>query len=93
VLLEWGRVVVPACMPWRPRRHHDGVDISAKNLEETGRVLAEFPGSEFVPILLEGDPSTVGAIDRPVDLFFSTAVFPHFPARSTERRCSRRCAR
>ena len=59
-----------------------GVDISVKNLEETGRVLAELPGSAFVPVLLDGEPDTVAAsIDQPVDLFVSTAVFQHFPSR------------
>lgn len=59
-----------------------GVDISVKNLEETGRVLAEIPRSAFVPVLLDGDPGTViASIDQPVDLFVSTAVFQHFPSR------------
>jgi hypothetical protein len=58
-----------------------GVDISAKNLEETTRVLGEIPHHGFVPVLLDGDPDTVvAAIDRPVDLFLSTAVFQHFPS-------------
>jgi hypothetical protein len=82
VLLEWGPGGGANLYALAPRvGTMYGVDISAKNLEETGRVLAEIPGSQYVPILLDGDPSTVvGAIDRPVDLFFSTAVFQHFPS-------------
>jgi methyltransferase family protein len=91
---NWSSAAPPVVLEWGPGGGANlyglasrvstmyGVDISAKNLEETGRVLAEIAGSHFVPILLDGEPSTVvGLIDRPVDLFFSTAVFQHFPSR------------
>jgi hypothetical protein len=90
---EWSTDEPPVLLEWGPGGGANlhavadrastmyGVDISAKNLEETERVLAEVAGSQFVPILLDGEPSTVvGSIDRPVDLFFSTAVFQHFPS-------------
>lgn len=60
-----------------------GIDISEKNLKEASRVLAaEKHVSYFQPILLEGEPGTVIASVVPkVNLFFSTAVFQHFPSR------------
>jgi hypothetical protein len=58
-----------------------GVDIAAKNLGETGRVLAEKGPYDFRPILLEGDPSSItNDVTEPVDLFISTSVFQHFPS-------------
>lgn len=57
------------------------VDISKKNLEESGRVLREVPGTTFVPIHLVAEPDTVvPEITTPIDLFLSTAVFQHFPS-------------
>jgi cyclopropane fatty-acyl-phospholipid synthase-like methyltransferase len=60
-----------------------GADISMKNLAECARMLAEFdPPPEFRPILVGEDPNTVtDAIDEPIDVFVSTAVFQHFPTR------------
>jgi hypothetical protein len=56
-----------------------GVDVSAKNLEESARVIAG-TATEFTPILLEGDPRSVASeVDAPIELFVSTAVFQHFP--------------
>ena len=91
---EWNAADAPVLLEWGPGGGANlhamadrvgpiyGVDISAKNLEETARVLAERPGSSFVPVLLDGEPGAViDAIDRPVDLFLSTAVFQHFPSR------------
>lgn len=91
---DWSSAARPVLLEWGPGGGANlhalagrvglmyGVDISTKNLEETGRVLAEVPGSTFVPVLLDGDPGTVVAsVDRPVDLFVSTAVFQHFPSR------------
>jgi hypothetical protein len=90
---DWNTAEPPVLLEWGPGGGANlyavadrvstmyGVDISAKNLEESARVLAEIPHSHFVPILLDGEPSTVvGSIDRPVDLFCSTAVFQHFPS-------------
>jgi Methyltransferase domain len=90
---KWSSAEPPVLMEWGPGGGANlhaaagrvstmyGVDISAKNLDETARVLAEIPDSRFVPILLDGEPSTViGSVDRPVDLFCSTAVFQHFPS-------------
>jgi cyclopropane fatty-acyl-phospholipid synthase-like methyltransferase len=60
-----------------------GADISTKNLAECARVLAELDHSpEFRPILVGDDPTTVvKAIEEPIDVFVSTAVFQHFPTR------------
>jgi hypothetical protein len=90
---EWNTAEPPVLLEWGPGGGANlhavaprvstlyGVDISAKNLEESARVLAEIPDSRFVPILLDGEPSTVvGSVDQPVDLFCSTAVFQHFPS-------------
>ena len=89
----WSTATPPVLLEWGPGGGANlyaladrvgimyGVDISAKNLDETARVLSEKPGTEFIPVLLDGEPSTVvAAIDRPVDLFVSTAVFQHFPS-------------
>ena len=58
-----------------------GVDIAAKNLGETGRVLSEKGPYDYRPILLEGDPSSItDEVTEPVDLFISTSVFQHFPS-------------
>lgn len=58
-----------------------GVDISAKNLEEASRVVAEQEGARFVPVLLDGEPESIrDEIQDPIDLFISTAVFQHFPS-------------
>jgi len=90
---EWDTAKPPVVLEWGPGGGANlyaiadrastmyGVDISAKNLEEAGRVLSEIPGGQFVPVLLDGEPGTViDSIDRPVDLFLSTAVFQHFPS-------------
>lgn len=58
-----------------------GVDIAAKNLAETARVLAEKGHQEFRPVHLEGEPASVrDQITDPIDLFLSTSVFQHFPS-------------
>jgi len=64
-----------------------GVDISEKNLIEAGRVLgAETVPGFFHPVLLAGDPASVTASIPPeIDIFFSTAVFQHFPSREYGR--------
>jgi hypothetical protein len=90
---DWDSAEPPVLLEWGPGGGANlyaladrvgamyGIDISAKNLEETARVLGEKPHTAFTPILLDGDPSTaVPAIDRPIDLFLSTAVFQHFPS-------------
>ena len=59
-----------------------GVDISQKNLDETARVLEEKSGTSFVPITLSDEPATIaGEVAEPIDLFFSTQVFQHFPSK------------
>lgn len=60
-----------------------GVDISASNLEECERVLAESgSATRFHPIHLTAEPAQVlSQIEQPVDLFVSTAVFQHFPSK------------
>ncbi len=58
------------------------VDISQKNLDESGRILKGANFDRYHPILLEGSISdAVGAIDHPIDVFLSTAVFQHFPSK------------
>jgi hypothetical protein len=83
-LLEWGpgggaNLVAFA----RISQRLYGADISMKNLAECARLLAEFdPSPEFRPILVGDDPIAVAdAIDEPIELFVSTAVFQHFPTR------------
>jgi Methyltransferase domain len=83
-LLEWGPgggSNLVACAGISQRLY--GADISTKNLAECARVLAELDSSpEFRPILVGDHPTTVtDAIDEPIDLFVSTAVFQHFPTR------------
>ena len=83
-LLEWGPgggSNLVACAGISQRLY--GADISAKNLSECARVLAELhPAAEFRPIVVGDDPSTVAdAISEPIELFVSTAVFQHFPTR------------
>lgn len=59
-----------------------GVDISASNLQEAGRMLEAEKVTSFRPIHLGDDIKLVRAsIDQPIDLFLSTAVFQHFPSK------------
>ena len=55
---------------------------------DCGRQLAAVGGADrFRPIVLDGEPEAVlTAIDRPVDLFVSAAVFQHFPSQEYGRR-------
>jgi hypothetical protein len=83
-LLEWGPgggSNLVACAGISQRLY--GADISAKNLAECARVLAELdPSPEFRPILVGDDPTSVAAaIHEPIELFVSTAVFQHFLTR------------
>ena len=83
VLLEWGPgggANLGAFADVAPTMY--GVDVSAKNLEECERVLAECSDPPtFHPILLADDPVSAAAeVSAPVDLFISTAVFQHFPS-------------
>jgi hypothetical protein len=83
-LLEWGPgggANLVACAGISQRLY--GADISTKNLAECARVLAELdPSPEFRPILVGDDPTAVAAaIDEPIEVFVSTAVFQHFPTR------------
>lgn len=92
-LLEWGPGGGANLLAFAgSSRRLYGADISTKNLAECASVLAELdPSPEFRPILVGDDPTTVAdAFDEPIDVFVSTAVFQHFPMRSTARRC---CAR
>lgn len=83
-LLEWGPgggANLVACAGISQRLY--GADISTSNLAECARVLADldYP-PEFRPILVGEDPtSVVDAIDEPIEVFVSTAVFQHFPTR------------
>lgn len=62
-------------------RYH-GIDISEKNLAECQRIADDRNFTGFSPILLEASPATViDAIERPVNVFLSTAVFQHFPSK------------
>lgn len=59
-----------------------GVDISEKNLGETARQLSMDGDHDFTPLILDGDPSSiVERVSEPLDLFFSSAVFQHFPSK------------
>ncbi len=83
-VLEWGPgggSNLLACASISRRLY--GADISSKNLAECARVLAELdPAPEFRPILVGDDPAAVAqAIDEPIEVFVSTAVFQHFPTR------------
>ena len=83
-LLEWGPgggANLVACAGVSQLLY--GADISMTNLQECARVLAELdPSPEFRPILVGEDPaSVIDAIDQPIELFVSTAVFQHFPTR------------
>lgn len=83
-LLEWGPgggANLVACSA--PGRRLYGADISEKNLDECARVLAEVdPAPEFHPVLVGDDPGSVAAaIEDPIEVFVSTAVFQHFPSR------------
>ena len=83
-LLEWGPgggANLSACAGCFRRLY--GVDISGKNLDECARVLAEHdPAPDFRPVLIGDDPTVVSdAINEPIDVFVSTAVFQHFPSR------------
>lgn len=63
-----------------------GVDISAKNLGESQRIVDGCDGARFVPIHLTEEPrSVVSEVVQPIDLFVSTAVFQHFPSREYGR--------
>jgi methyltransferase family protein len=66
-----------------PARRLYGADISPRNLAECARVLGELDGPPaFTPIVVGDDPGAVAAaVDEPVELFVSTAVFQHFPTR------------
>ncbi len=65
-------------------RQYYGVDISQKNLDECCRMMTiEGRENYVVPILLEGEPSSVvPRVKEPIELFLSTAVFQHFPSRA-----------
>jgi hypothetical protein len=84
VVLEWGPgggANLHALAPFASTMY--GVDVSAKNLDECARQLAEVDADgRFRPVLLEGPPGDVAAaIDEPVELFVSAAVFQNFPSR------------
>jgi cyclopropane fatty-acyl-phospholipid synthase-like methyltransferase len=58
------------------------VDISAKNLKESGRILTEAGFDAFRPVLLRDDmAAAVRQIETPIEVFLSTAVFQHFPTK------------
>ena len=59
------------------------IDISAKNLEESSRIVAETECDDYRPVLLTGDPDEIGQfVQVPIDLIISTAVFQHFPSKT-----------
>lgn len=82
VVLEWGPGGGSNLYAWGDEASELwGVDISATNLKEAGRVLAEKP-ARFHPVVIEGDPTVVAdLVTSPVDVFISTAVFQHFPSK------------
>ena len=52
------------------------VDLSSKNLEESGRVVAELDSAPMTPTVLSDVPSSVApCFEDLVDIFISTAVF------------------
>lgn len=63
-------------------RHYFGIDILPQNLAEAGRQAGAAGLTCFRPVHLAGDPAAVaGAVDAPLDVFISTAVFQHFPSK------------
>ncbi|MCC5835351.1 MAG: class I SAM-dependent methyltransferase [Opitutales bacterium] len=60
-----------------------GVDVSANNLTEAERMIAqEGKSGVFRPILLDREPSKViEEVEMGIDYFLSTAVFQHFPSK------------
>ena len=84
VALEWGPGGGTNVFALRRMcREYYGIDISATNLAECGRMIAaEDYGSLFKPVLLSAEPDTIKSmVTEPIDLFISTAVFQHFPSK------------
>ncbi len=82
-ILEWGPGGGAHLHALHGHAHtYYGVDISARNLGEAGRMIAEEGFHGFRPILVEEDPLVVpSAVEAPIDLFLSSAVFQHFPSK------------
>jgi SAM-dependent methyltransferase len=88
VVLEWGPgggANVFALADWASLIY--GVDISQANLDECMRIDHETRAGLFRPILLSSaEPAAATAqLERPVDVFISTAVFQHFPSKDYGR--------
>jgi Methyltransferase domain len=88
VVLEWGPgggANVFALADWASLIY--GVDISRANLDECVRIDRVSRAGVFCPILLStAEPAAATAqLDRPVDVFLSTAVFQHFPSKDYGR--------
>ncbi len=59
-----------------------GVDISLENLREAERMIKKEGLDIFHPVHLSDNLDVVTAkVTEPIDLFFSTAVFQHFPSK------------
>ena len=58
-----------------------GVDISAANLAECQRQVEARDLKGFIPVLIDIDnlEECIEVVRQPVDFFFSTAVYQHFP--------------
>lgn len=83
-ILEWGPGGGANAFAFRDvAKPFYGVDISEKNLAECGRMLTQEGSDMLRPILIEeGLDEVVAAIDQPIDVFFSIAVFQHFPSKA-----------
>lgn len=83
-VLEWGPGGGSNALAMnRFAERYYGVDISAKNLAECRRMLAEEGIQDyFQPVLIESSLTAVDkSVDAPIDVFVSTAVFQHFPSK------------
>lgn len=83
VVLEWGPGGGSNLYALRSfARKLYATDVSQKNLEESGRVLAEAGFASFEPVLLSRSlEEDLTLVREPIDVFTSSAVFQHFPSK------------
>lgn len=82
-MLEWGPGGGANAFAFRNLvKKYYGVDISRDNLAEATRVTRAEGAQSFEPVLLSEKITEVQAlVDKPLDIFLSTAVFQHFPSK------------
>ena len=84
-MLEWGPGGGANALAFAPRVEAlYGVDVSAPNLRECGRQLADAGYAGWHPVHIDaGRPADVlDAVADPIDLVLCTAVFQHFPGQA-----------